>query len=227
MFEEKHIERIRDPQSLPEYVYEALKEAIISGRIPAGARLKQMEIAEHLKVSQQTVREALTSLVASGLVEQTPHRGFEVTRIPLKEQEDIYKLRTLLEIFAYEESLDRLLPQDLEQMSALLPHTASTDGSIPVHQIRSNNRTFHMVPVKATRNRHLVRIMEQLWDITWTYFYTEDEENRHSLAFQEIEEHALILNALQEKDMETLRQVTVRHIQNSLDELKHHMRDEG
>ncbi len=226
MFDKKHIERIRDPQSLPEYVYEALKEAIISGRIPAGTRLKQLEIAEQLNVSQQTVREALTSLVASGLVEQTPHRGFEVTRIPLTEQKEIYKLRTLLETFAYQESLDRLSSEDLAQMRALLPYTASKDGSIPVSQVRENNRAFHMIPVRATRNRHLIRMMEQLWDITWTYFYTEDEENRRELASREIEEHLQILTALETKDLETAHRVMIQHIQNSLDELKCHMRDE-
>lgn len=225
MFEKKHIEKIREPQSLPDFVFEAIKEAIINGRIPAGARLKQMDIAEELNVSQQTVREALTSLVATGLVEQTPHRGFEVTHIPLHEQEAIYRLRAALEALALEEALEKITSGELAQMRALLPRTASPDGRIPIDQVRTANREFHMLPVRASGNRHLIRILEQLWDITWTYYSHEDAANQQQTASEELRQHTALVEALEQKDRAAAGQIIARHIQDSFASLSAYMKE--
>ena len=49
-----------------EQVADYLREGIISGRLPRGARLKQTEIAQELKISITPVREALKLLEAEG-----------------------------------------------------------------------------------------------------------------------------------------------------------------
>ena len=225
MFRKQHTEKNREPQSLPEYVYDAIKEAIITGRIAPGSRLKQLEIAEEMNVSQQTVREALTSLVASGLVEQIPHRGFEVTHIPFKEQEKIYQLRAVLEIFAIEEAMQKITPEELDAMRALLPKTAASDNTIPFHQVREANRAFHMAPVRATRNRHLIRMMDQLWDITWTYFYNENNDHRRASAAKEIAEHAAIITAIENRDMPAARHIITGHLNDSLESVRLYMQE--
>ncbi|MCX7865321.1 MAG: GntR family transcriptional regulator, partial [Novosphingobium sp.] len=52
-----------------------LREAIVSGRIPLGARLTEVSSAEQLGVARSTIRTALHQLVQDGLVIQVPYTG--------------------------------------------------------------------------------------------------------------------------------------------------------
>ncbi|MPZ24184.1 MAG: GntR family transcriptional regulator [Dehalococcoidia bacterium] len=70
--------REQRPLSKGEAVWRSLRSAIIDGSLPAGARLRQDEIAARWEVSSTPVREAFRRLEAEGLVELLPHRGVVV-----------------------------------------------------------------------------------------------------------------------------------------------------
>src|SRR5690349_4953493 len=74
-----------------------IREAILDGELPAGARLKEDELAERLDVSRTPVREALRRLEAEGLVVHEPKRGAAVRSYTPEELDDMYRLRALLE----------------------------------------------------------------------------------------------------------------------------------
>lgn len=64
---------------LGDEVYTLLGEAILDGRLSAGERLRDQELAEHLGVSRTPVREALQRLERTGLVEVSPNRYTRVS----------------------------------------------------------------------------------------------------------------------------------------------------
>ena len=61
-----------------ERVIASVREMILDGRLAAGARLGEVELADRLGVSRTPVREALSRLGAEGLVELSPNRGARV-----------------------------------------------------------------------------------------------------------------------------------------------------
>ena len=65
-----------------ETVYDALQNAILSGRIEPGAHLRQEEVAAEWGMSQTPVREAFRRLESEGLVEHMPNKGVIVRGIP-------------------------------------------------------------------------------------------------------------------------------------------------
>ncbi|MEX0783122.1 MAG: GntR family transcriptional regulator [Dehalococcoidia bacterium] len=65
-----------------EVVYQALQEAIMSGRMAAGEHLRQEEVAARWGVSQTPVREAFRRLESEGLVDHEANRGVIVRGIP-------------------------------------------------------------------------------------------------------------------------------------------------
>jgi DNA-binding GntR family transcriptional regulator len=75
----------------------ALRETILRGELPAGARLGEAELASRLGTSRTPVREALSRLAAEGLVELVPNRGARVASWSVAELEGVFELRTLLE----------------------------------------------------------------------------------------------------------------------------------
>ena len=74
-----------------------VRELILRGDFPAGARLGEVELAERLGVSRTPVREALGRLAAEGLVEIVPTRGARVTSWTVAELEGVFDLRAALE----------------------------------------------------------------------------------------------------------------------------------
>ena len=63
-------------QPLYEQIYEALREAILQGRILQGEKLPSTRFeAEYLQVSRSTVELAYDQLVSEGYIHSEPYRG--------------------------------------------------------------------------------------------------------------------------------------------------------
>src|SRR5438552_13920080 len=81
----------------PEAIAEELKREMLSGRIPAGAELRQTALAERFAVSRIPIRDALRSLAAQGLAVIEPGRGATVIRLSAPQIEEVFDLRIMLE----------------------------------------------------------------------------------------------------------------------------------
>ncbi|MBI2553066.1 MAG: GntR family transcriptional regulator, partial [Candidatus Rokubacteria bacterium] len=75
---------------------QALRDAILSGRFPAGARLRQTDLAAQLAISRTPIREALGRLQQEGLIELLPGGGVRVALLDLTEAAELYDLREVL-----------------------------------------------------------------------------------------------------------------------------------
>src|SRR5687767_4990833 len=80
-----------------EQVADYLREGIIAGRFPRGARLKQQELATLLQTSITPVREALKLLAAEGYVTGDSYRGATVAPFDISASAETLHLRVLLE----------------------------------------------------------------------------------------------------------------------------------
>jgi DNA-binding GntR family transcriptional regulator len=88
------------PRVLIDQAYERLVEAIATGALAPGARLRQEELAAMLGVSRQPVSHALRLLKREGLVEESDRRGLTVARIDAARIRDLYQVRTALDALA-------------------------------------------------------------------------------------------------------------------------------
>jgi DNA-binding GntR family transcriptional regulator len=84
-------------QSLVDIAYEALREAITSGAMLPGTRLREAALARHFNISTTPVREALRRLDREGLVRLSPNRGAIVAEFDLREILDLFEIREVLE----------------------------------------------------------------------------------------------------------------------------------
>lgn len=85
---------------LADQVYERIHQAIMSGELPAGARLRVRDLAAQVGTSVMPVREALRRLQEAGLAEGSPHRGAVVKQLTLEELVHVYEVRLHLEALA-------------------------------------------------------------------------------------------------------------------------------
>lgn len=94
------MEAVRRPQTLTDAAVQHLSDAIVRGEIPPGASLAEVPVAQQLKTSRGTVREALRQLSDLGLVEITPHQGARVMRFTPERAAEIFGLRSVLNAYA-------------------------------------------------------------------------------------------------------------------------------
>ena len=85
-----------------------IHEAIMSGDLPAGSRLKVRDLAAQVGTSVLPVREAIRRLEEAGLAERSPHKGAVVKGLTLEELVHVYDVRRLLEVAAARSGAERI-----------------------------------------------------------------------------------------------------------------------
>jgi len=79
---------------------DAIRAAIVDGRLRPGVRIKEVPLAEELGFSRAPVRDALRLLERDGLVELVPNRGAIVPELHAVDVLEVYALRASLGTFA-------------------------------------------------------------------------------------------------------------------------------
>lgn len=78
-------------------IVDALRLAIVHGRLAPGSRLVERELIEMMGVSRTVLREALRQLESEGLIDVAPNKGAVVRALTLAEANDLYAIRAVLE----------------------------------------------------------------------------------------------------------------------------------
>ncbi len=146
-----------DQQQLTDRVLVALREAITSGRLPAGARIKQEQIAAELGVSRTPVREALHLLEQEGLVRLVPRRGALVQGFTAADVRELYELRELLEPAAAALATARATDADRKAVQSLAALTERRRGGFEA------NRDFHRALCAPCGNGLVLRTLDSVW----------------------------------------------------------------
>ncbi len=89
--------RLTAPSTTAERVADAVREEVVEGRLRPGARLPEQALCTALGVSRNTVREALSQLVAERVLVREANRGVFVARPDRAAIRDVYRARRLIE----------------------------------------------------------------------------------------------------------------------------------
>jgi DNA-binding GntR family transcriptional regulator len=157
----------RTAKSLPELLAERILEDIMSGRLAAGDRLKELALAEQHAVSRATVREALIALGKMGYVEQVPRFGARVARLA---QDDVYHLfeirAALLGIAARNCALDPAAPREALRKLVDTMEALAADPLTPAQRFSDHSIAAQILLVEASGNGRLPALYENLSHIS-------------------------------------------------------------
>jgi DNA-binding GntR family transcriptional regulator len=123
-------------QTLRDQIVDALRRSIMSGELEPGTQITESELARTFGVSRGPLREAMTQLIQDGLLVAVPWTGTHVVDLTLQEVQEIFSLRTELEIFAFREVWDRRDAAFLEELNRrhdrLLASIAANDDEASI-----------------------------------------------------------------------------------------------
>jgi DNA-binding GntR family transcriptional regulator len=152
--------------TIPEQIAAALRNEIVTGRLAAGTRLRQVEIAQRFGVSTTPVREAFGLLQSDGLVRIDTHRGVTVFLPTVEDLIEHYEIRRTLEMLAVEKAAERFQASDTPPLAAILDEMRGT--SDPVHYVE-RNQAFHMGLYRVSGRARLVAMIEDLRNASLAY----------------------------------------------------------
>ena len=146
-----HERRQDQPEALLSYIEKRIKQAVVSGELKPGAKLSPSAVAVDLGVSHIPVREALTSLAASGYLEHRPRVGFFVRALSSEDLADIYHWREILEREAFTMAIPRLTSDDIEEMRRQCDQMQKLIDPAHQREYLKLNDPFHLSPSAGTK----------------------------------------------------------------------------
>lgn len=199
--------------SLTDEIVDIIRERILKGEYKIGEKIKENQIASELRVSRTPIREAFKQLENEGLIDYIPNRGCFAKGFTRRDIEDLYAVRKALEILAVEWAVDRITPEQIDQLqeqSDLMEfYTTRKDGK----KVLEINSDFHSVIYNATGSRFMAQVLHS---------YKEYIEQTRRAIFdggeylEEIfQEHQVVLEAIKARDTEGAKEAMARHLDGS------------
>jgi len=219
------MDRLLDPisvqKSVTELVAERIREAIILGTFPLGAKLSEQKLADRLQVSRSPVREALVLLQIEGLVRVFPKRGSFVFSPDAQVIHDLCEHRTILETACIALAIERDLMGLLSGMQDGLDHMNNAIKTSDTKQYSLGDLKFHRAIIARSDNASMVKVYETTIGPLMalrTHLFTISGINLD----RSMDEHADLLNACAQKDITLAQAICKRHINH----LVEHFEDE-
>jgi DNA-binding GntR family transcriptional regulator len=197
-------------------VADYIREGIIAGRFPRGARLKQQEIATLLNTSITPVREALKLLQAEGYVAGDNFKGAIVAPLDVEASTEVLNLRILLETKLVGAAVDRATAIDVAELKILSAEFERAFMAGDNEAARAANYRFHHRMFEIARQPQTLRFVQILWAR-----YPFDLINRlKGRVTRAAEEHDQMLAAIIARDAPAATLATRRHIEAGWQELR-------
>ena len=204
-------------ESLRDSVYNSLKKAIMTGVLLPDERLMEIPIANQLGVSRTPVREAIQRLEKELLVISSPRCGAKVAGITYKAVKDALDVRIGVETMVVRFAAENITVDQLEELKSINNEIRQTLDEGNVVKISDLDNLLHRKIVEATGNNVLKDIMRMLEEHVLRYRYEYIKSIKGSSRI--VEEHDLIIEALENKDVEAASKYMMEHISRQQEEI--------
>jgi DNA-binding GntR family transcriptional regulator len=205
--------------SLVETAYDHIRKDVIFGLLEPGAKLRIDELRGRYKLGATPLREALARLSATGLVEATSQRGFRVSRVSVRDLEDVTESRVRLESEMLRESIvngddawEGRVAGTFHTLSKMESQGLALDAKT-FSLWERRNRAFHEALIDGATSLWTRRFRSMIYDHHERYRRIAHlVANR---AFDVRQEHAAMCEAALARDVETAVSVAAQHIRRT------------
>jgi len=195
MLQLQAIETKRAP-SVTEQVFEELYQRVISLELPPGAKLSEVEVARHMGVSRQPVRDAFYRLSRLGLLTIRPQRATIVAPISERDVLQARFIRTAIEQETVQAAARSLGPRQLQRLQTLVQRQEAAVEAGDKLRFHALDDEFHRLMCELTD-------LSFAWSVIKEHKAHMDRVRYLSLAFgarSALDDHKEILAALQAHD---------------------------
>ena len=190
-----------------ELALEAIRAAIMQGRMRPGARLTLTQLSSLLGMSITPIREAARVLEADGLVSYEAHKGMWVTDLSAEQSRELTLLRARLEGLATELAIPKLTQDDVAELVRLQSVMVKAAAERDDRSMTQANLDWHYGIYRAAQTQFVLRQISKLWiPYGWSSIWHDD------LRATAIRQHADIHTAIDARDAQRAGQLMYEHI---------------
>jgi len=207
--------------SVTEAAIELIRKKIILGEFAPGEKLIEMELSTDFDISRPPLREAFRVLQQEGLIISVPRKGIYVRELSVKEINDLYRFRQLIELNALTH-LEQENIRDIPDMEKVLAETRKIklqQSSAPEHIYESQKLSlgFHRELVATLNNTYVSRCINTLMNnlSRYIYIYFSDPQNAESA----LSEHEKIFAFIKNGDYPSAKTQLMEHLTVSVENL--------
>jgi len=183
--------------SLVDALHSAIRERILSGELPPGSPLTEIDLATHYSVARPTAKAAVERLVHDGLLRRSSNKTARVPVLNVDDIEDLYYTRELLEREVVVGLTKRkMVPEDarifIKDLRAVGPDPVVT-------KVVGPDIKFHLSLVNAIGSPRLMRLYRSI--MGELHLCMAQVQTNHLLSPKDIaDEHVAIVEAIEAGD---------------------------
>jgi len=207
-------------RSLMTVVLDNIRRRILTGEFRPGQKINESEIAVNLGISRSPVREAFRILERDGLIITLPRKGSYITDISLKDLEELFEIRKILECYALDciKKRAKKSPEKIQSMIEELDRNL-----LKKHDPFSVISGFHYSLVELSNNSRLIELYKILAVSLrryWLIYHSKNEQRDISL-----EQHQGVVNTLRKGDYSCAKKLIKRHLRYVEDVVKKQIKE--
>ncbi|MCG6888280.1 MAG: GntR family transcriptional regulator [Gammaproteobacteria bacterium] len=200
-------------------VLRRIEQAVLDHRLAPGTKLKEVQLANLFGVKRGLIRKVLTRLAHSSLVQQTPNRGATVASPSVKEGQDLFATRRVIESAVLETLIARVEEKDLEHLADMLKREQQAYLGDEPAQALALSVDFHRELARMAGNSVLETYLNDIIRRTPLVILAhlgDDADNRCRN-----HEHEVIVDAISRRDVKTAVEVMNQHLLQIESKIRH------
>ncbi len=201
--------------SIAEQVAGIIRTKIISGELPPGAALNEVEMSKALAVSKNTIREAFMILGNEGIVIKQVNKSTNVVTFSKDDVKEIFSLRLAIEKLCAELCVKKgTVPvEKLEQQIKMLQSLVADGKTTEYKEFEENDLLFHELIIIASGNKRALQVWNDLKSQMQVLFFSQLKNYPHTANSDGVISHDNILELLKKSDVSAVHEVLTEHIE--------------
>ena len=195
---------------LADRAYRALRDRLVTLRIPPGAPIDEDAIGRELKMGRTPVREAIKRLALENLVTVFPRRGTFASEINITDLAHISEVRAQLEPHAAYRAAERITDPQRAELAGLLIELDLRRGAEELEMLMELDATVHRFIYRCAGNPFLEETLGRYLNLSLRIWYLVIDRLPH--LFTRVHEHEEVLHAIGDGDAERAREIVADHV---------------
>lgn len=212
------------PNTLVDFSYEHIRKDITEEYLKPGEKVNLNLLCNRYGISPTPIKQALNRLMAEGLVESIPRKGYRVRRISWREIDELFELRLMMELYfapqvtrAVEGStlIQEKFEQNLKENLELVQTFTTAEEYFKTYEA---DQQFHELYILSSGNQSALRNYKNLNTHTYAAFLYGKQPKTKTI--DGIQEHREIYEALRSGDVEEVRRRLEKHSDNAREKIQ-------
>lgn len=199
-----------EKMDLAQKAFQGIRQMLFYNEIIPGQKIKYQDLADKIGVSITPVIHALKWLEFKNIVSHEPNRGYFVNEVSLKEINEIYDTRLLLEVSLVPEIINSVDDESIQRLKQSQDDYFTAVDEENYYSRLMTDMKFHLTLASISQCHIQLKMLQELFDMLLLKY----TRNLVLLGIMDssLKEHANIFDSLRNRDAVSLNNALSAHL---------------